>query len=197
MALQVVHRAWHAVLLQVAGTGAEHAVDAAQALGDELRVGQLALAGDQHILAFLEHVRVALGQGQLDHHVGEQCAVAGDHRHQVMLAHAHQRLHAQAAAGADVRAGGFGLGDLDVLEDPAAPFQVTLAGFGQGQAPGGAVQQARLQVRLQVGDQPRYLRGGQVQGLGGGSEAAAVHHPGEHAHALQCVHYYLGCKTDS
>lgn len=163
MALQVVHRARHAVLLQVAGTGAEYAVDAAQALGDELRVGQLALAGDQHVLAFLEHVRVALGQGQLDHHVGEQCAVAGDHRHQVMLAHAHQRLHAQAAAGADVRAGGFGLGDLDVLEDPTAPLQVALAGLGQGQAPGGAVQQARLQVRLQVGDQPRYLRGGQVR----------------------------------
>lgn len=60
-----------------------------------------------------------------------------------MLAHAHQRLHAQAAAGADVRAGGFGLGDLDVLEDPAAPLQVALAGLGQGQAPGGAVQQAR------------------------------------------------------
>lgn len=56
-----------------------------------------------------------------------------------------------------------GLGLLDVGEYLLGAHQVALPGFGQGDAPGGAMQQAGLQVGLQLGHRTGDIGGRQVR----------------------------------
>ncbi|MNN28566.1 hypothetical protein D3C81_1421430 [compost metagenome] len=160
MLVQVLDAARDAAFLQVARAGAEHAVDGAEGLGDVLGVGQFAVAGDHHVLAFLEDVRLALGQGQLDVDLGVQLAIARDQRNQVLLAKAGQRMHPQPPTRTQVRAAGFRFRLVHFADDLPAALQVALAGLGKRQAPGGAVQQPRLEVRFQVRDDAGNLCGG-------------------------------------
>jgi len=55
-------------------------------------------------------------------------------------------MHAQASSWGQVRAAGFGPRVFDLFENLPALGQKSLAGLGQRQAPGGAVQQARVQL---------------------------------------------------
>ncbi|KAF1053563.1 MAG: hypothetical protein GAK43_01342 [Stenotrophomonas maltophilia] len=72
----------------------------------------------------------------------------------MLLAEPGERVHPQPAARAQMRTVGLGLGFIDIDEDFAAALQVALAGFGQRQAPRGAVQQACLELPFQVGNHP-------------------------------------------
>ncbi|MCY1421378.1 hypothetical protein D9M71_370310 [compost metagenome] len=83
---------------------------------------------------------------------------------------------------------GLGLGFFDVGQDLLATQQVTLAGFGQGNATGGAVEQAGLQMRFEVGDRARNVGGRRIQLHRGGGEAADLGNATESTHVLQGVH---------
>ncbi len=100
-------------------------------------------------------------------------------------------MYAQAAGGAGVGVAGLCFGLLDVGKDLFAAQQVALAGFGEGDAPGGAVEQAGPQVGLQIGNRAGYVGGGGVQLLRGGGETAGFRDTGERTHRLQCVHWGL------
>ena len=66
---------------------------------------------------------------------------------------------------------------LELGLDPPGPHDHQLAGLGE--LPGGAVDQRRAQLALEVGDVRRHVGLDRVQGAGGGREAAVVGHGGE------------------
>ncbi|MNP31502.1 hypothetical protein D3C76_1246240 [compost metagenome] len=103
---------------------------------------------------------------------------------------------ADAGHGVDFhRTGRFGMGIarlrfglLDIAEDLLAAQQVALAGFGQGDAAGGAVQQAGAQVGFEGGHRAGDVRGGEIHALGSGGEASGLRHADEGAHVEEDVH---------
>ncbi|MNR07299.1 hypothetical protein D3C85_1234150 [compost metagenome] len=97
-------------------------------------------------------------------------------------------MHLQLPGRAGVGVAGLGFGFLDIGEDLFAAHQVALAGFGQGNAPGGAVEQAGLQMGFKIGDRPRHVGGGRIQLHGRGSEAADLRDATKSTHVLQGVH---------
>jgi hypothetical protein len=105
--------------------------------------------------------------------------VRGQHRRRVDAQHAGQL----AAVRAHQR-----IGLVDLLQDGAHPHQVRLAGFGERQPARAALEQPRLQVVLEIGDQARHRSGRQLQGTGRRGEAAFVGDALEHAHGEQSVH---------
>lgn len=66
MPQQVLRRAWHAMPCQVFRRGTDHAEHLAEIAGDQGRVRQGSAEGDQHVQAFLEQGRGALGQREVD-----------------------------------------------------------------------------------------------------------------------------------
>jgi hypothetical protein len=107
-----------------------------------------------------------------------------------VLADAGHGMHLHLAMGPGVGVASFRLGLLDVAEDLLAALQVALAGFGEGDAAGGAVQQAGAQVRFEFGHRARDVRGGEVHALGGGGEAAGLGDTDESTHVVQQVHHF-------
>ena len=143
--------------------------------------------GDDHVVAVFKGVGVALRQGQLDHHVRIELAVAGNQRR-----HQHtqpgQTVHTQPAIGLQVSATGFCGGLGHVIQYLPRPQQEAFAGFGQAQTAGGALQQTRLHVLLKIRHQPRHLRRGKVQRLCGGGKAACIGYTYKYAQAVKQVH---------
>ena len=156
----------------VGGRRADDAVGDAQALRNEPRVRQLGGQHDGHVIALVKQVGHAVGHGQVEGHVGVRFTVAGNRIHHEMLAHPGHRMHLQLPGGARMGVAGLGLGFLDVGQNLFAAHQVALAGLGQRNAAGGTVEQPCLQMGFQVGDRPRYVRGGGVQLRRSGREAA-------------------------
>ncbi|MNJ60163.1 hypothetical protein D3C77_558790 [compost metagenome] len=104
--VQVFRALWHAVGHQVARRRAGDAENVAQRHGDQLRIRQRPVHGNHHVMPFGQRVGVALGQGQLDHHLRAQRVVAGHQRHQ-QQAQPVRAMQAQAATGREMRATGF------------------------------------------------------------------------------------------
>ncbi|MCY1443180.1 hypothetical protein D9M71_595810 [compost metagenome] len=115
-------------------------------------------------------------------------AVAGNSIDHEVLADPGHRMHLQLPGRARMGVAGFGLGFFDIGKNLFATHQVALAGFGQGDAAGGAVEQPCLQMGFQVGDRPRHVRGGGIQLRRGSGEAAELGYATESTHVLQGVH---------
>ena len=77
---------------------------------------------------------------------------------------------------------------LHLLHDAGTGLAVAQADLGQGQAAGGAVDEAHPQPLLQCGDVLADGGLGQAQRVGGGGEAAQLGHLREHRHACEPVH---------
>ncbi|MNJ57823.1 hypothetical protein D3C77_534310 [compost metagenome] len=90
-----------------------------------------------------------------------------DQRHDETLAIGHRAGHAQQPAGYALQLAEGVEGLVAFLDQPLAAAQKRLAGFGQRDSPGGAVEQAGLQALLQAGNLPADLRRGQAQPLSG------------------------------
>ena len=82
----------------------------------------------------------------------------------------------------------FVLGLFYQLKNEPAARQITLAGFGQRDASGGAVEQANVQVCLQVRQHPGNAGRGGVQVFGRTRQAASLNHAVERAHGLKYIH---------
>ncbi|MNP14622.1 hypothetical protein D3C76_1069550 [compost metagenome] len=116
--------------------------------------------------------------------------VLGDGVDHVMIADGRHRVNLQPANGIDLCGARFLLGFAEFFENCLAALQVACTGLGQRQAPGGAVDQPRLQPGLQA----RYGFGnvgcGGVQQLGRRREAAALGDCHEEPHALENIHRF-------
>ncbi|MNG06862.1 hypothetical protein D3C84_901330 [compost metagenome] len=97
-------------------------------------------------------------------------------------------MQTQAAAGREVRATGFAHRFFGQQHDLPRALEKPFARLAHAQTPRGAVQQTGLQLVFQLGNDARNLRRGNVQGIGGRSEAAAFHHAAEGTHGMQHVH---------
>ncbi|MCY1181584.1 hypothetical protein D9M73_220960 [compost metagenome] len=111
------------------------------------------------------------------------------------MADAGHGVDLEVAGRACVGVAGLGLGFGDVAEDLLAAQQVALAGLGEGDAAGGAVQQAGAQVGFELGDGARDVGGGEVHALGGGGEAAGLGDTDEGTHVVQEIHDRLWRRT--
>ena len=109
------------------------------------------------------------------------------------LVHGEARRHQHAQAAARLRGGdaGDGLGVVHLAQDAAHALQVFLADVGQREPPRRAVDQARAQMLLELGDQPRGDGRRDVQRIGGLGEAAGIDDAGEDPHGAQLVHLIL------
>ncbi len=83
---------------------------------------------------------------------------------------------------------GFGFGLIDIGEDLLAALQITLARLCQRDAARHAVQQARAQVRLEIGHGARSIGRRGVQMLRRRREAAGFDDAHEDAHVLKRIH---------
>ena len=178
-----------AVRGNVARRGAEDAVGLANALGDETGVRQFGGYHHGNVVALVENVGDPVGQGQVEANLRVGLAILRDGLDQVVLADAGHRVDLQRARRPRMGVARLGLGLLDVGEYLLGAHQVALPGFGQRDAPGGAMQQAGLQVGLQLGHRTGDIGGRQVQALGGGSETAGLRDADERAHIEQDIHH--------
>jgi len=116
---------------------------------------------------FLDEIHDAIRKRHVEPYSGvrgEKCRDRGCH-----MAHAevHRSRELDRAAGHDRGAACLLLGLVEVGEDLHRALIERPAAFGEAYAAGGAVQQARLEMRLQLRDVPRCRRGGEPEPLGG------------------------------
>ena len=104
-----------------------------------------------------------------------------------------------------MRVAGLGLGLIDIGEDLLAALQIALAGLGERDAARGAVQQARAQMRFQIGHRARRISSRRIQMLRGTRETARFDDADKYAHVLKRIHTfplrirsdcYMVCKGD-
>jgi hypothetical protein len=81
-----------------------------------------------------------------------------------------------------------GLELVQVRQQPLAALVADLAVLRELHAPGGAVQQPRAELRLELLHGQRGAGLGQAQRLGGLREAGQLGHAGEDLHAFDGVH---------
>ncbi|MDQ0623828.1 hypothetical protein QFZ39_003038 [Paraburkholderia graminis] len=77
---------------------------------------------------------------------------------------------------------------IDIREDLLAALQIALARLGERDAARGAVQQARAQMRFQIGDRARRVRGRRIKVLRGTRETARLDDADKYAHVLKRIH---------
>jgi hypothetical protein len=141
----------------------------------------LRLDPDADVHVFVRVVHAAVGEQQFDRQAPEARLQRGQQWRQGMPAECGAAGDPQPPFGRGIQIGHGGLGALQVALDMAHLGQVQRTALGQGQGPGGAVEQAHAQVGLQPGDvlpdrrraDPQRPRGGgQAAGVGGPDEAA-------------------------
>jgi len=99
-----------------------------------------------------DEVDVAVAKPELDVDLGVRLQKGRGHRHHVQATEDDRRGHDELAFDLGVGPGGGALGLVDLLQDLAARVQVVAARIGQHELAGRARDQARLEVRLQVGE---------------------------------------------
>jgi hypothetical protein len=175
---------------EVARRCAEDAVGDAEALRDKARVGQVAGQHDGHVIAFFEQIGQTIAQGQVEHHRGVNLAVASDGVDHVVVADGGHGMDFQAADGKGLRSAGFFIGVAQVIQNLFATLQVAHAGFGEGEAAGGTVDQARVQPGFEAGDGFGDIGRGGIEQVGGGGKAAGLGDGDEEAQGLDDVHRF-------
>ncbi|MNI16502.1 hypothetical protein D3C73_698370 [compost metagenome] len=115
-------------------------------------------------------------------------AVLGNGINHVVIADGRHRMNFQPAHRCGVCRARLFIGFTHLVEDDLATLQIADPGLGQRQAPGGAVDQARLQSRLQAGDGLGHIGCGAIEDLGGCREAAALRNRHKKTHGLENVH---------
>ena len=161
-----------AALVEVLGRGTGDHLRAGEAAGDEAAVERPPALGEDGDIEVLVDSLHRPGHRQLD----SDPRIPGPERLEVLgeLVDRERRWaeHAQLAARLGARGRGQRLGLLDLGQDMAHPLQVGLARVGERQPAGGAVDQPRAEVLLEVGDQPGHDRRREVQLARGAGEAA-------------------------
>ena len=186
--LQRGQRLWRTVRGQVGRRGADVQMAAGQPARDQAGVGQLADA-DGQVVAIVHQVQHLVAQLQLDVQRRVALAELQQQRRDVALAVGQRRGDFQAALRRGQVLRHRALGFAQRVQQLAAVLQVELAGVGQRDVAGGAVQQLGTQPRLQPCQLAAHLRYRQPQRLRGAGKAAVFRHGGKFAHPFPCQHY--------
>jgi len=106
------------------------------------------------------------------------------------MAHAevHRSGQLDRAARHDRGAARLLLGLVEVGKELHRALVEGAAAFGEADAAGRAVQQPRLQMRLELRDMPGSGRGGEIELVRCAGKAAGLHHLSEHPQGLKTVH---------
>ena len=181
-----------AVAFQVAGGGAQVHAAGGQAGGDQAGVLQAAEADGQVELA-VQQVHGLVGQVHLDAQLQVLLHEVVDQRHDEFLAVGDRAGHAQQPLGLAGQIGdrldGFVPGILQVL----AVLQEGLAGFGQGDPAGAAVEQSGLQAVFQPGDLAADVGGGDAELPGRTAEVAEFGDADEFVQSAPSAHADYPC----
>ena len=186
MARQVLRRFRRTARLEVGGRGASHHARLAEFARDHRLAARRADA-DREVVALLHQIDDAVGERDVELHRGILGEELADRRRDVAHAEVDGSGEAQGAARAGGAFGGGALRIVEIREQLHAALVETLAALGEREAPRGAVEQPRLEMRFQLRDQPRAGRRGNGQPVGGAREAALLDHLGKHGHGLQAV----------
>ncbi len=178
-----------AMLLEVAGGGAQQAAIGGDFPGDQPGVGDLAEA-DGDVDGLVGQVDRPVGQLQLYLHLGIALHEFGRHRGDIGAAEAERRIDAQQAPGGGAAVGNQPFQVRDVRQYPLGVLQVDLAFVGQADPAGGPVQQPHPQPVFQARQPLGHGGGGDVHLPGGGGQAAGLGQQDEEAQLGNLVHYY-------
>ncbi len=118
---------------------------------------------------------------------GKRCVRLQDRREIVQAEH-DGRDDPQRADGLVIARDDHLLDVFEFVEDLTRPLQVNLAGFGQRQASGGAIQKAGAEPAFEVGDVARRDRIRDVHRARRPGETAEIRDLDEHSHRLQMIH---------
>ena len=136
----------------------------------------------RQIDALFHQIDNALGQRHVDLHVRMQQQEFCDGRRQMTRAEVVRTGDLQRAARRTRRLRHELFGIIEIRQQLHAALEKGLSRFGQAESPRGAIEQARTQMRLEVGHVTRTRRGGYPESFRGLGEAAVLHHPYKHLH---------------
>ena len=144
----------HRVAREVSGRGAADQLGRAESTRHHALLADLA-DPDREVESFLDEVHGSIGEIEVEAHLRMQHGELGDGRREMTVAEAHATGEAQRAARLHGRQAHRALGLLEIGQQLQGPLVEGLAGFGQREAASGAMEQARLEVRLEVRNLPR------------------------------------------
>ncbi len=179
---------------QVIGTRHHHAPVLRQLDADQAGVGQFADA-DGAVDALVHQVDQAVGEVEVDRHLGVGIEELHDQRRDVPAAEAGRRGEAQMAARLDAAQAHRRLGIAEFAQYALAILEVGAALEGQRHAPRRAQQQLDAEARFQrIQAAAHHPRRHALGGRGGG-QAAAVGHGNEGFDLLQAAHVSFAQKA--
>lgn len=162
-------------------------------------LGQFEATTDGGIEALADQVDLAVIEMPVRADVGEATHERAQQRHHVAIAKHRTHAHFQGAHRPPFGAGQVGHGVLDGGEAAADLFKKQLAGFGEGKAPGAALEQTYAQARLKLGDTFAHCRRCQAQvprRFGEAATLSAAHKTFDTAKAFHIDHSKLLVYTD-
>jgi len=172
----------HAVFLQIGRRRAQHHLGHPQLAHDHAGVDLLQAAEEADIDRFLDDVDGAVRQGHVQHHLGIALRVSGQQIADLRLPETGMGIHGQGAGGRLGIERNQGFGIVDLGQDQPHPLQISLPSLGERQAPGRAVEQARAQMRLEVGNEARRHGVGDLHDFRRAHETALLDHLGKYTH---------------
>ena len=187
MLREVVGRAGLAVAGKVIGRRAAHELRAADPRRHEILAADRADA-HRDVEALVDEIDDAVGQLDVEAHVGMALGEFGDRGREIVRAEGDAAGEAQRAARHDSSGAGRRFGLVEIGEELYAALVKGAAGLGERKAAGRAVEQARAEVRLELGHVPRHRRHRHAEPVGGAREAAGLDDPGEGIDGVEAVH---------
>ncbi len=176
-----------ALALKVSGRRTEHRQGRGDGAGHHIAVKRCVGRNQRDVEVFHRRLQRRINV-QIQHQPRIALAKRANQRRQVVHRQGRRRLHPEHAAqflGVGQR-DSFGV--VDVAQDGAHPRQIGFAGLGQRELAGGALDQAGIEVPLQIGNQPGHASGRHVQRPPRRRKAAFVDDFLEHTHRQQPVH---------
>jgi hypothetical protein len=175
---------------KIARRRAEHAVVRREPLGDQAGIAQVG-DPDRQIEAVGDDVDEGVAQDQFDVHRRVGVEEGLEMRRDVHAPERGRRRDAQGAARLAGAAGDPGLGLLDRAEDRDDPLIEALAGLGQRELAGGALEQADAEPILQAADALGDDGRREAELAGGGGHALGRDDMGEDVEVAEPVHASL------
>jgi hypothetical protein len=173
VAVEVLRRLRHAVLLDVAGRSVDLEPKRQQVALDELGLARRRHA-DGHVGLAHAEVELAVVEHQVEAHVGIELEELLDARRQPQRAQRHGRGHLEQPFGPILAFAELGLGHRQLGEDVVGRAVEQLALLGEDEAAGMAVEEGDAEALLERAHLPAHRRLGEVQRLAGVREAAGL-----------------------
>ena len=187
MLRELLGRARLAVAREIVGRRAADELRAADPARDEILPAD---ESDPHrgVESFVDEIDDAVGQLDVEAHLGKARGEFGDRGREVVRAEGHAAGEPQRPARRDGAGARRRLRLLEVGEELHATLVERTSGFGEGEAARRAVEQPGAKVRLELGHVARHRRHRHAEAIGGAREAAGLDDLGESGDGVEAVH---------